>query len=125
MVPQHPGLVRESFAVDDLRVASGEDTVPEQGHLLPEGRGRRCHAVQPVGSGPKRPKHSGQFGMEPTDQGVIHPLLINRIDELLHDGFVALTGVLLQLLPGCAEPGASHEVCDKLYICVSHLSTSS
>ena len=55
---EHSDLVPQHFAVNDFRVAGGEDVVPEQAHLFLQRRGGCDHAIEPVFAGGARPHHS-------------------------------------------------------------------
>ena len=107
---EHLDLVRQHLAVNDLRVARGEDAVPEERRLLSEGRPGGDHPVQPVVAAAPGPHHARLLVVEPTGHVVAHPACVRRIDQLLDRRVVPLRGVRLYLFTGRAESRPAHQV---------------
>ena len=121
MAPEHVDLVPEHLAVNDLGIAGGKNTVPQQTHLLQEGGRGGDHALQPVLPIGPRPHHAGLLVMKAPDHIIPHPLRRGGIDQRLHRGVVALRRRRLALRTGGAETGAAHQLGDQCNVVCTHI----
>ena len=117
---EHVDLVQQHAPLVSLRVARGEYAVPEEGDLLIQGRSRRDHPVDPVGSRARPVPRLVQVEVVPVDQVLRHGAAVSRLQELLDRRLVTLVHVLFELGPRRSESRPSQQVRHQFQIFVSH-----
>ena len=118
---EHVYLVREHPALGELRIACGEHPVPEEGYLFLERPLAVQHTVQPVSGDPARSYHAGVVRVVTPQKVHGHLIGCLRVEQRLDGRLVAVGGVGLQLVPGGAEPSASHQVRHQRDILATHI----
>ena len=111
VVAEQFDLLQQLVVVVDLRVAGGEHVVPEQRHLLLQ-RALRVHQVVHVVDVAHRRLAAGQQrGRLVTQQHIgVHGRLRGILDQFLDGRVVALGHARLELVPGCPEARATHQM---------------
>ena len=119
--PEHIYLVKRSVGLVELDIASGEETVPEEGQLLFQGASGSNHPVQPVGPRTIQQAHLGLLRVVAPDDVIGHVLRVGGVKQLLDHRFIALGDVFLKLIPGRAKSRSAHEMRHQLHLLVTHV----
>ena len=120
VAPEGVDLVEQRARLVQLRIPGGEEAVPEERNLLLQRTPRADHPVEPVCGRPVQVPHLALVRVVAPDDVVRHILRVARMEELFDRRLVPLGRVLLQLVPGGAEPCPAQQVSHQRDVSISH-----